>query len=134
MQLEPCVACRRHIGVGVPCPFCASPAVDVAPRPGPAHGRFSRALVFAGATLVTATACGGKSKPAAAQEPAMEEQENYQNHPCLPPDEERAANLEKQKEASKNEIEKERLQRDIDEARHGACAPYGAPPRRRRVV
>jgi hypothetical protein len=91
-------------------------------------------MVFAGAALsLGATACGRKSKPPAqASDPPNDPY--YQNHPCTPPDEERARDLEKQQEAAKTEAEKARLQQDIDEARMGVCAPYGAPPRRRRVV
>ncbi len=62
-DLEPCPACRRHVRTDeAACPFCAAALPAHPPRrflPGP----FTRAAVFAGASLAT-TACGGKTKPA----------------------------------------------------------------------
>ena len=51
-NLRPCPGCRRHVGDEVACPFCgiALPAAPAARAL--AAGRFSRAAVFAGATLV----------------------------------------------------------------------------------
>ena len=50
-MLRPCPACRRHVvATELACPFCGLALSPPAPRPI-VNGRFSRAAVFAGATL-----------------------------------------------------------------------------------
>ncbi len=61
MDLEPCPSCRRHVRIDeATCPFCAAAVPAHEPR-RITTGRFTRAAVFAGASLATA-ACGGKTK------------------------------------------------------------------------
>jgi hypothetical protein len=123
MQLQPCVGCRRHVVAGAAsCPFCGQTLVakDIAARP---HLRLSRAAVFIAAT---ATGCWtSKTEPkhveqqqAVVQDAGIvdapvaqdnldierDDDRRYQNHPC------------------------------VDTPQGPMCAPYGAPPKRRRVV
>lgn len=125
MQLAPCEGCRRHVAIGsTSCPFCAVPLGAGKPARDPI-ARLSRAAVFIAATT---TGCWtSKSEPkhveqqqAAVQQDAgvvvdapvakqlpndeMNEDRHYQNHPC------------------------------VDTPQGPMCAPYGAPPARRRVV
>jgi hypothetical protein len=52
MELVPCASCRRHVAVGErACPFCGSACTRAAATRPRLGGRFSRAAVFAGATL-----------------------------------------------------------------------------------
>lgn len=137
MQLSPCPSCKRHVAIdAASCPFCAIALAPASPAVDP--GRLSRAAVFAfGAATLASTALGAcwtnKSEPqhvqqhttavpdaavaaqpdaAAAPQPdaAVVQKANpnwephYQNHPCY------------------------------NTPQGPVCAPYGAPPARRRVV
>jgi hypothetical protein len=73
-RLAPCPSCSRHVKVGPPsCPFCGGDVpTDVAPRvstAGPGKGLTRAALMFAGATAVTAcgTSTTSPTPPADAQ-------------------------------------------------------------------
>jgi hypothetical protein len=130
MQLVPCEGCRRHVAVGSPsCPFCAARLGAPATARDPIT-RLSRAAVFvAAATAATTVGCWtSKTEPKHADpqqvqtatpdagvadaapvvkqlpEPDDDDRRNYQNHPC------------------------------VDTPQGPMCAPYGAPPARRRVV
>ena len=95
----------------------------------------SRAAVF-GAVLAS-SACGGKHKQQTTPPPFDSEQEremHEQHHPCSEPDPEKVKELEKKRDDAKTEEEKQAAQRELDEAKTPVCAPYGAPPARRRVV
>jgi len=62
--LAPCPACRRHVADELTCPFCATPlAIKPTVRPT-LPGRFSRAAVFAGATLVGCSSGSSSNEPA----------------------------------------------------------------------
>jgi hypothetical protein len=129
MQLSPCPACKRHVAIeATSCPFCeaalAPPATNVDPA------RLSRAAVFAfGAATVASTVLGAcwtnKSEPQHVQQQTAvtpdaavaptpdavvgiddpdPDRGQYQNHPC------------------------------VDTPQGPMCAPYGAPPARRRLV
>jgi hypothetical protein len=89
----------------------------------------SRAMVFASAAL-TATACGGSpKKPAtAADEPQV------QNHPCSDPDPNEVARAQKKVDEAKTDGEKQAAEQELQRVSMPMCAPYGAPPSRRRVV
>jgi hypothetical protein len=133
MQLRPCLACKRHVAVdAASCPFCAASlatAADVIEPPG----RLSRAAVFAAgmaAIAATGSACWtNKSEPTHVQQQTTTiapdaavtqmpdaavppdaaivkklPDRHYQNHPCT------------------------------DTPKGPICAPYGAPPMRRRTV
>lgn len=118
-DLQPCAACDRHVASTEPaCPFCGATLTPVAPRPA-VRRRLTRAALFAGATLATATvaACGGgQAKPdpvkAAPTTDAGVDAAAAATPPQLPPDE--GGN------------------------RHSGPRPpnmpYGAPPARRRLV
>lgn len=84
----------------------------------------SRAIVFAGATLAIAPACGG---------PAKAGQHNGGGK-CVDPDPAEVERLEKQKAATPTDVDKAKLDLEIAKAKQPVCMPYGAPPRRRRVV
>jgi hypothetical protein len=64
----------------------------------------------------------------------MPEHEYHQNHPCVDPDPAQIEALEKQKAEAQTDEEKAKLEQDLERARQPMCAPYGAPPARRRVV
>ena len=130
MQLRPCTACNRHVAIeATSCPFCAaalgvgSPAIDPA--------RLSRAAIFvagAAAAALGAASLGGcwtnKNTPAHAEQTPppdaavrapdaavvqqqqinVDDGQDVQNHPCF------------------------------DGPQGPVCAPYGAPPARRRIV
>jgi hypothetical protein len=70
-ELSPCTHCRRHIAITeAACPFCQG-SVELAASTPSRLGRVSRAVVFAGAALATAGACGGKkAKPTTQQQTA----------------------------------------------------------------
>lgn len=87
-------------------------------------------MVF-GAALGATAACGGKAKPAV-QEPV--EEQHHGGGGCLPPDQQRIADLEKQKTEATTDEERIALEQELENARQPACMPYGAPPRRRRIV
>ena len=128
--MQPCAACHRHVR-DVICPFCGQVASK---RESIEHGvgRFSRAMVFAGATLA-ASACAHHQKQ---QSPPPEKEwpeQPYQNHPCGV-DQQRVDEAQKKVDEAKTDDEKQAAQRELDEARVPVCAPYGAPPARRRVV
>ena len=93
-------------------------------------------MVFAAATL--ATSCGPKPKPAQPVETNEVDEETMeresQNHPCTDPNPEDVKRFEQKLADAKTEEEKQQAQRDLDEARQPVCAPYGAPPARRRIV
>src|SRR5687768_16838575 len=129
-DLEPCGGCGRHIVATEPCcPFCGRLAMRTTSRTF-AGGRMSRAAVFAGA--LAASACGGKAKPAQPQEPP--EHHNYQDHPCSDPNPDEIARLEKRRDEAQSDEEKQRIEQELERARMPVCAPYGAPPARRRIV
>ena len=89
----------------------------------------SRAAVFAGA--LAASACGGKTK-AEPHEPSDER--HHPNRPCIDPDPNEIARLEKQRDEAKTDPEKQQIEQELERARRPECAPYGAPPARRRIV
>ena len=92
-------------------------------------------MVFAGAALATTTAaCGGKAKSAATTKGQNEESRNHGGGGCVEPDPTKAEALEKQKAEAQTDEEKARLDAEIVQAKQPVCMPYGAPPRRRRVV
>ncbi len=129
MQLQPCEGCRRHVAVGsTSCPFCAAPLGEGKSARDPIS-RLSRAAVFVAATTVAATTVGcwtNKAEPKHVEQQHVqaatpdagiadapianqlpdpdEDRRNYQNHPC------------------------------VDTPQGPMCAPYGAPPARRRIV
>lgn len=137
MNLRPCSGCNRHVALGeTACPFCGVTLEATSPARDPLT-RLSRAAIFV-AGAAAATACWtSKSEPqhasattstvsttAAAsdagvasdtavtpdastvtQHPIIEEP-HYQNHPCVSP----------------------------GPGQPPVCAPYGAPPARRRIV
>lgn len=95
-------------------------------------------MVFASATLAVA-ACGGSQKKPntnADGEKALEEdeRENYQDHPCYDPTPEGIAAAQKKVDEAKTDEERAAAQRELERVRTPVCAPYGAPPARRRVV
>jgi hypothetical protein len=101
----------------------------------------SRAIVFAGATLASAASCGGKAKAPGTtpQDPQSDPQNDpqYDVHPdrgCVESDPKRAEELEKQKETAQTDEERAEIDRQLAEARAPTCMPYGAPPRRHRIV
>ena len=127
MQLQPCAGCRRHVQVDeTRCPFCAAGLGDAKVARDPL-ARLSRAAVFVAAAATSA--CGGNktepkhvdhqvqassdagveapaadAAPVVKQLPDPDEDRHYQNHPC------------------------------VDTPQGPMCAPYGAPPARRRIV
>jgi len=127
MQLRPCSACKRHVAIdAASCPFCAASLVAGKGTVDP-PGRLSRAAVFAAGVAAAAagSACWtNKSEPqhvqqqtttvvpdaavtpdgAVVQDHPVIDERHYQNHPCA------------------------------DTPQGPVCAPYGAPPMRRRVV
>jgi hypothetical protein len=131
-DLQPCDGCRRHLDASQArsCPFCAATVTARARAPLPT-GRLSRAAVFSSAALVAG--CGGKPKQART-EPHVIEDENYQDHPCTEPDPVKIAELEKQRDEAQTDEEKRAIDEKLDRARMSVCAPYGAPPARRRIV
>jgi hypothetical protein len=132
-DLQPCPACSRHVTrAESSCPFCAAVIAPAAPRERPFQ-RMSRAAVF-GAALAS-SACGGKHKQeATTPDPDREQEMHVQHHPCSEPDPEQVKELEKKRDDAKTDEEKQAAQRELDEAKMPVCAPYGAPPARRRVV
>lgn len=128
MQLSPCPACKRHVAIdATSCPFCATAIAPPATTVDPA--RLSRAAVFAfSAATIASTVLGAcwtnKSEPQHAQQTQA-----APDAAVAPPD---AAVVQQ-------------IQDDPDEVRHQnhpcvdtpqgpMCAPYGAPPARRRLV
>ena len=95
-------------------------------------------MVF-GATLAAAAACGGSQKKAntnADGEKALEEDErrNYQNHPCYEPKPDDVAAAQKKVDEAKTDEERAAAEQELQRVSTPVCAPYGAPPARRRVV
>jgi hypothetical protein len=108
-ELRPCGECRRHVSIAERvCPFCSAELAVASPRV-PLLGRWSRAAVFAGATL--ASACGGKK---AKSDTTNVDQQTQQAD---------AGVTEPPKEPTTKEPEKAPMP-----------MPYGAPPARRRIV
>ena len=134
-EYSPCPSCRRHVKDAL-CPFCG--AGTTRREPIATLGTMSRAMVFASATLAAA-ACGGSQKPKADNNEegrnSLEEYEerNNQNHPCRV-NEYRVNEAQKKVDAAKTPEEKQAAENELAEARQPVCAPYGAPPARRRVV
>jgi len=133
-ELHPCPACKRHVR-GESCPFCGTHTARGEPI-DLGIGRVSRAIVFASATLA-ATSCAHKQK--ASDE--MGEERHHGGNGCIPPDEEKVKQLEARKaevDKEPDSADKEAQERELDEelrsARQPNCAPYGAPPARRRIV
>ena len=91
-------------------------------------------MVFAGATL--ATACGPKPKPVEPDESEsrLPDEREEQDHPCVEPNPERIKAAEQKLADAKTDDEKQQAQNELDQARQPMCAPYGAPPARRRIV
>jgi hypothetical protein len=133
-ELHPCPACQRHVR-GTTCPFCGATAAQRTPV-DLGVGRVSRAVVFASATLA-ASACAHHAKPVDEQGEAR-----HGGGDCVGPDEAKIKELE----AQKAEIQKQQppepgadqalrnIDEELEHARQPNCAPYGAPPARRRVV
>lgn len=127
MELDPCIACRRHIAVTeTACPFCgvllpARTAQAFAPN------RLSRAAVFvAGIALAGAVGCGGSKKDVKTQPTTSDAGISNDADP--------AANEEAHRRALD---EQERHQHHGGGGCSGqppVCMPYGAPPARRRLV
>jgi hypothetical protein len=131
VQLTPCPACRRHVADSA-CPFCGA-TVTPADRATPKAGRLSRAIVF-GAAIVGA-GCGPKPKandPADA-ESRLPQERHHGGGGCSEPDPAEIERLEKAK-ADASEEDKPAIEQQLQEARQPVCAPYGAPPARRRIV
>lgn len=84
-------------------------------------------MIF-GAAL-TAAACGGKAKG-----PDDPSEEHHGGGGCIDPDKDKIAELEKRKAEAKSEDEKQAIDEELQRARQPVCMPYGAPPRRKRVV
>ena len=141
-ELSPCPACRRHVR-GITCPFCGAAtaqraAIDLG------AGRVSRAIVFASATLAATAGCAHKQKSA----DEMGEERHAGGNGCIPPDDDkikqleaRKAELQKQQSQESDETQKyateqeiRQVDEDLQHARMPNCAPYGAPPARRRIV
>ncbi|HTL34253.1 MAG TPA: hypothetical protein VL326_14085, partial [Kofleriaceae bacterium] len=132
---SPCPACRRHVR-GASCPFCG----EGTPRRPPIDlgaGRVSRAMVFASATLA-ATACAHEQKTT---DGAQSETRHAGGGGCAPRDpakvkelEAQQAELAKQPDSNEKAAKEVKLYEQLREARMPNCAPYGAPPARRRVV
>ncbi|MCX5743727.1 MAG: carboxypeptidase-like regulatory domain-containing protein [Proteobacteria bacterium] len=74
-DLHPCPSCRRHVGGEAACPFCGG-ALSPVPSRTIAHGRFSRAAVFAGAT--TLAGCWTAPEPTHAQPPDPHSTETHE--------------------------------------------------------
>jgi hypothetical protein len=67
--LAPCPACHRHVADEPGCPFCGTP-LTVRPTICPTlPGRFSRAAVFAGATVVGCSSGSSSNEPAPSPPP-----------------------------------------------------------------
>ncbi|HTL34255.1 MAG TPA: hypothetical protein VL326_14095 [Kofleriaceae bacterium] len=136
-ELSPCPACRRHVR-GASCPFCG----EGTPRRPPIDlgaGRVSRAIVFASATLAASTGCAHRQH--ASDGEGLETQERHAGGGGCFTDEQRIAELEKEKaevdkepDSEDKQIREQELDRKLKEARTPQCMPYGAPPARRRVV
>jgi hypothetical protein len=96
----------------------------------------SRAAVFASALAIGA--CGGGAKKAQEPEQTQDDPERFMNQrrggPCVVRDPAKVTELEKQLAEAKTDEEKREIQNQLNEARAPICAPYGAPPARRRVV
>ncbi len=130
MLLAPCPACRRHV-VGGACPFCGTAVLAAAPAASPL-GRVSRAMVMSAALVgVGAPGCAHKQKPPADE---MGEERHHGGGGCIDPDPAKIEELEKRKAAAETDEDKAIIERQLQEARQPMCAPYGAPPSRRRVV
>jgi len=135
-ELRPCPGCNRHVR-DAQCPFCGH-AQTLHEPPDSRLGRLSRAMVFTGAALA-ATACGGKTKKAATADDEQREiqqgrDEGEQNHPCSNPDPNEIARAQKKVDEAKTDEEKQAAEQELRQAQMPMCAPYGAPPSRRRVV
>src|SRR5512146_743161 len=80
-MLRPCPSCRRHVAAEPACPFCGVPLPEpAAPRPLVA-GRFSRAAVFAGATL--AGCWTGSNEPRTTPDPHHEATDKTATDPAM---------------------------------------------------
>jgi hypothetical protein len=111
-DLHPCTACRRHVRIDErTCPFCAAALSPGAPPALPV-GRLTRAAVFTAGAALAGAACGGKTAPAqdpidntaAAIDAGVDEPQPPDAAPYTPPPD------------------------------HIVDMPYGAPPRRERIV
>lgn len=136
IDLRPCPACRRHVGVDeAACPFCAAP---IAAAPGPtgrraAGGRLTRAAIFAGA-VAAAGACGSSEPKAEDPQGGDLQQESVEGR-----DDAGAAGevmLSSPADAAvvpePDPDEERRLDRVYDS--NNIPMPYGAPPARNRLV
>jgi hypothetical protein len=125
-ELHPCPACKRHVR-GDACPFCGVQSTRREPI-DLGMGRVSRAIVFASATLAVTASCAHRQK-------GVDDQgEERRGGPCIPPDEQKVAELEKRKaelakHPDENLEEQRRVEEDLRAARAPNCAPYGAPLR-----
>lgn len=52
----------------------------------------------------------------------------------MDPDPARIAELEKRRDEAKTDTERQQAEHELERARMPVCAPYGAPPARRRTV
>lgn len=92
-------------------------------------------MVMGAALIGSGASCGGQAKPAEPAEPqTMPDERFHRNHPCSDPDPAEIAALEKKKEDAQTGEEKASIDQQLEVARQPVCAPYGAPPARRRVV
>jgi hypothetical protein len=72
MQLRPCPSCRRHVAdEAIRCVFCMAELPPAPERRPDLPGRFSRAAVFAGATLAAAGCSAPQDGPAARPAPTV---------------------------------------------------------------
>jgi hypothetical protein len=113
--MRPCPGCRRHVRADeATCPFCAA-VIDARGAVAPRSARMTRAAVFvAGAALA---GCGGKAPPDPQPPDPVSNQPEVTQTPdaapvTTPPD----------------PID------EPDRPDHPIPAPYGAPPRRERIV
>jgi hypothetical protein len=113
-DLEPCPACRRHVRTDeTACPFCEAALGGAASR-RLSTTRVARAVVFAGAALATAAAgCGGKQKQVPDREDTVVENQTTEEETPTPDAGPPVKPI------------------DVD---NSCCMPYGAPPRRDRLV
>jgi hypothetical protein len=113
-DLEPCPGCRRHVRVDdASCPFCATALGATGEARVLSSPRLTRAAVFAGAALVSATAgCGGKGH---GPETTVVDNEATGVIVDAAPTPDAVPVVNEQFDNS-------------------CCMPYGAPPRRERLV
>ena len=134
-ELSPCPSCRRHVKESL-CPFCGSRVARQ--DPVATFGTMSRAMVFASATLAATAGCAHKQHPNNGE---MSEERHAGGNGCMDPDQDkikeleaRKAEVDKQPDSEEKEQQERQLEEELNRARVPVCAPYGAPPARRRIV